>query len=351
MSDTQIVEDENMSPEEMAQMQAMMTVSDDESLGHELSQEEIDSLLGVSSGGSGEESGGIHALISSSRVSYERLPMLEVIFDRLVRMLSISLRAFAGDTVDVSLEKMDSIRFGDYIDSLPLPILIGIFEAKEWENSALITIDTPLVYSVVDLLLGGRKGSSITKVEGRPYTTIEQSLIERMTKVILDDFTTSFSLFSPVTFSFKSLETNPRFATIVRPVNACILVRMKLEMDGKGGFVEFLIPYSTLEPVRDQLLQMVMGEKFGRDTIWETHFADQLWDTHVDMEATIPPITASLNDVLNWRVGSQIIFDTKTTDQVPLCCGKYPLFYGKMGQKDKNISLKIEKVRAKNLRK
>src|SRR4029079_12423053 len=52
-----------------------------------LSQEGIDNLLGFSAGEVhlGENSG-IRAIIDSAMVSYERLPMLEIVFDRLVRL-------------------------------------------------------------------------------------------------------------------------------------------------------------------------------------------------------------------------------------------------------------------------
>ena len=47
---------------------------------------------------------GIHAIINSSLVSYERLPMLDVIFDRLVRVMSTSLRNFTSDNIEVSID-------------------------------------------------------------------------------------------------------------------------------------------------------------------------------------------------------------------------------------------------------
>src|SRR5688572_9060244 len=60
-----------------------------------LDQDEIDSLLGIAKGEEGEEkTSGIQAMLNSALVSYERLPMLEIVFDRLVRMLSTSLRNF-----------------------------------------------------------------------------------------------------------------------------------------------------------------------------------------------------------------------------------------------------------------
>src|SRR5262245_28569272 len=69
-----------------------------------LSQEEIYSLLGFSlSDLSINDNSGIRAIIDSAMVSYERLPMLEIVFDRLVRLMTTSLRNFTSDNVEVSL--------------------------------------------------------------------------------------------------------------------------------------------------------------------------------------------------------------------------------------------------------
>src|SRR5580704_7556345 len=50
-----------------------------------LNQDEIDSLLGFDVGENAtQDKSGIRAIINSALVSYERLPMLEIVFDRLV---------------------------------------------------------------------------------------------------------------------------------------------------------------------------------------------------------------------------------------------------------------------------
>jgi flagellar motor switch protein FliM len=71
-----------------------------------LTQDEIDSLLGFSlTDVSLNDNSGIRAIIDSAMVSYERLPMLEIIFDRLVRLMTTSLRNFTSDNVEVSLDR------------------------------------------------------------------------------------------------------------------------------------------------------------------------------------------------------------------------------------------------------
>ncbi len=94
--------------------------------------------------------------------------MLEIVFDRLVRLMTTSLRNLTSDNVEVSLDNISSIRFGDYLNSIPLPAILAVFEAEEWDNYGLFTVESNLIYSIVDVLLGGRQGSSSLRVEGRP---------------------------------------------------------------------------------------------------------------------------------------------------------------------------------------
>ena len=306
-----------------------------------LNQAEIDSLLGTD--GLEDEISGIQAIVDSAMVSYERLPMLEIVFDRLLRMMSTSLRNLTSDNVEVSLDSITSIRFGDYLETIPMPAMISVFKAEEWDNYGLMITDSALIYSIVDVLLGGRRGTAAMRIEGRPYTTIERNLVERMVTVILSDLSAAFDPISPVTFRFDRLETNPRFATIARPANAAVLARLRIDMEERGGRVELLLPYATLEPVRELLLQMFMGEKFGRDSIWETHLANELWSTDVELDAVLDQIVLSLNDVMNWRPGSKILLNAAPSSPINLRCGEIPLFVGGMGQKNGNMAIKIDK--------
>ena len=124
-------------------------------------------------------------------------------------------------------------------------------------------------------------------VDGRSFTTIERALAERLIRLVLSEMATAFAPLSAVEFRHERLETNPRFAAIARPTNAAVLFKLRIEMDDRGGPLEILIPYATLEPVRDLLLQMFMGEKFGRDKIWESHLARQMLVTDVELEALL----------------------------------------------------------------
>jgi len=310
-----------------------------------LNQDEIDSLLGFSLADvTLNDRSGIRAIIDSAMVSYERLPMLEIVFDRLVRLMTTSLRNFTSDNVEVSLDRITSVRFGDYLNSIPLPAILAVFKAEEWDNFGLCTVNSSLIYSIIDVLLGGRRGQSAVRVEGRPYTTIETNLVKRMIEVVLADAELAFRPLSPVKFNIDRLETNPRFAAISRPANAAILVRLRIDMEDRGGAIELLLPYATIEPIRAVLLQMFMGEKFGRDPIWEGHLATEIAQAQIGVDAVLYEAQLPLRQIMSLNVGDTLPLDVKPNAMVTVRCGNAALTEGRMGRVGDRVAVRIGKA-------
>ena len=308
-----------------------------------LDQSEIDNLLGFDlAGDETDERTGIRAIINSAQVSYERLPMLEIVFDRLVRLMTTSLRNFTSDNVEVSLDNISSIRFGDYLNSIPLPAILAVFRAEELDNYGLLTVDSNLIYSVVDVLLGGRRGTAAMRIEGRPYTTIERALVQRMVEVVLHDAKVAFEPLTNVTFNLDRLETNPRFAAIARPTNAAILIKLRIDMEDRGGRIELLLPYATLEPIRKMLLQQFMGEKFGRDNIWESHLATELWTTQMEVRAVLDEQLVPLRRVLELKVGETLMLNAGPDSLVELRAGTVSLTRGRMGRRNHSVAIRVD---------
>jgi flagellar motor switch protein FliM len=309
-----------------------------------LSQEEIDNLLGFSVGEVNlDDNSGIRAIIDSAMVSYERLPMLEIVFDRLVRLMTTSLRNFTSDNVEVSLDRITSVRFGDYMNSIPLPAVLAVFKAEEWENFGLATVDSSLIYSMIDVLLGGRRGQTSLRIEGRPYTTIETNLVKRLIEVVLADAEQAFRPLSPVTLTIDRLETNPRFAAITRPANAAILVRLRIDMEDRGGNVELLLPYATIEPIRGVLLQMFMGEKFGRDPIWEGHLASEIGQAQIAVDAVLYEAEIPLRRLMSLEIGDTLPLDIRADTLVAVRCGEVTLTEGRMGRVGDRVAIRVAK--------
>jgi flagellar motor switch protein FliM len=247
------------------------------------------------------------------------------------------------DAFGAALRRITSVRFGDYLNSIPLPAILGVFKAEEWENFGLITINSSLIYSIIDVLLGDRRGQTAVRIEGRPYTTIETNLVKRMIEVVLADAELAFKPLSPVKFNIDRLETNPRFAAISRPANAAILVRLRIDMEDRGGTIELLLPYATIEPIREVLLQMFMGEKFSRDPTWEGHLATEIGQAEIAVSAVLYEAPLPLRQIMKLDVGDTLMLDLKSDASVIVRCGDVMLTEGRMGRVGDRVAVRVGK--------
>jgi flagellar motor switch protein FliM len=161
--------------------------------------------------------------------------------------------------------------------------------------------------------------------------------------VVLADAELAFKPLSPVKFNIDRLETNPRFAAISRPANAAILVRLRIDMEDRGGNVELLLPYATIEPIRDVLLQMFMGEKFGRDPIWEGHLATEIGQAEIAVDAVLYEAKLPLKQLMKLEVGDTLTLEIKPDALVTVRCGDVALTEGRMGRVGDRMAVRVAK--------
>jgi flagellar motor switch protein FliM len=304
-------------------------------------QADIDALFGFGDSAPQGPKSGLKAVIESNVISYERLPMLEVVCERMVRTFATSMRNLTSDAIDVTLEEITSTRFGEFMNRVPLPAMFGVFHVKEWENYGVLTVDSGLIYAVVDALLGGRKGNTKMLVEGRAFTTIETKLVWKMVHLALQELSHSFEAVEPVTMELERIEASPRFAAIAGPSNITAVATFRVDMEGRGGKFSVLLPYATLEPVRSKLLQRFMGEKMGRDRMWESHMASELTKTDVSVDVVLGEKMMTLREISRLEVGHTIALNRDPQDAVQIQCGGVPLGRGHIGQRSQNVAIRM----------
>jgi flagellar motor switch protein FliM len=284
---------------------------------------------------------GVKNLVMRNSESKNRLPMLEVIFDRLIRLLSGSYRVFTSYTVDVEIESQHTITFNDFISKLPTPSMIGVVRAIEWDNLLLLTVDSALTYALIDILFGGRKSEGALKVEGRAYTTIEQGIVQTVAELLLNDLSISFEPVTPITFQLDRLESNPKFAVISRPDDMVHLLRLSIKMESRSGIIELAIPYSTIEPVKKILQRSFLGERGSRDPAWTKQIHNEISAANVEIEARLNGVTSTVKNLMSLKVGHTIILDKEPDDDILVLTGGMQVSSGKIGKVDSRVAIKL----------
>lgn len=285
---------------------------------------------------------GVRALVSAGGVREERLPILEVICDRVVRNLSTNMRHLTSRVFDVRLAEINSVRFGEQMDRFALPALFGVFRIPEWDNHGVIVADTSLTYMVVEAMLGGAQGRAArTPAELRAFTPIETSLVARTMQLALSDLAEAFSPITRLSMELERIESNPRLGSVVGPGISTAVCSFAIEMDGQGGKLAILLPHTTLEPVRDKLVQRFIGESLGTDKVWEAHFDREIRRTTLNLQAVIAERTMSLREVQSLAVGQLLQLERGGNEPVSLHAEGVPLASGHLGQRNGRIAVRL----------
>lgn len=302
----------------------------------------IDSMLGFTAGAGGlSDMAGVRALTETPDVQHERLPVLETVCEHIVRLMRNSIRNLTAENIEVAVDRITTVRFGNYMMSVPLPATLAVIGAQPWNNPGIVTIHANLIFAYIDMILGRPSGGIPPVIEGRSFTSIELGLIRNLIDRVLTSAEDAFRPITPVKLDIDRLETNPRFASIARPASMAVLARFFLEIGGQRGNFDIVLPHATLEPIRDVLLQSFIGDKLGRDPIWEEHLATEIWSAEVDVSAVVFQGEMPLSRMMDLQVGDTLVLDVRPDDLVSLQCEGTILSYGRMGRADDFMAVKV----------
>ncbi len=305
-----------------------------------LTQEEVDALLRGLQGEEAETEEEVEKeeesnvvpfdLTNQDRIIRGRMPVLEIINDRFARQLSQNLATLIRKRVDINPVSVDMIKFGEFMRSLPVPTSITLFKMNPLRGHGLFIIDTRLVFTFVENFFGGSGG--YTKVEGRDFTPIEQTIIRKIVDVSFKELEKAWEPVHPVQIEFQRTEINPQFASIIPPSDVVVVITLETELEnGIGNFI-IALPYSMIEPIRSKLYASYQSERLEIDKAWLERLKDRLMETPLEIVVYLGSTQLTPRQILELDVGDIILLDTDVTDELVAEIEGIPKFYGKIGR-------------------
>jgi flagellar motor switch protein FliM len=317
-----------------------------------LSQDEVDALLrGVTDGEIETESdeavdeSGIVAydLTSQERIIRGRMPTLDIINQRFSRLFRNSLSTTLRKILDVSTVSTDTVKFGEFLKSLPVPASIHIFKMDPLRGFALFIAESKLVFALVDTFFGG-SGSDTMKVEGRDFTTIEQRMIKKVVLMALSDLEKAWKPVHDLTVSFVRSEVNPQFASIVPPTDVVVVILFEVEMDQVSGTLTVCLPYSTIEAVIGKLRAGFQSDQLEVDQVWMERLRHRMTEAEINVRVELGSTTITSQDLIDFRVGDVIQLDNDVTDQLVIRIEGVPKFMGYPGAVKGSRAVQVSSV-------
>lgn len=306
-----------------------------------LSQEEIDALLsGVTDGDVKTEAEDDYDatairdydLRTQDRIIRGRMPTLEMICERFARHFRISMFNMLRRTAEISVQEVKTTKFHEFVHSLYVPSSLNIVRIKPLRGAGLVIFDPKLVSIVVDNYFGG-EGRFHTRIEGREFTPTESRIIDMMLKRAFKDLKEAWKPVINLEFQYVNSEVNPQFANIVSPKEIVVVTSYKLELEGGGGELLFVVPYATLEPIRELLAAGVQSDTNDIDERWMMNLRVELERVKLELSCVLGEVELKLGDLQDLKPGSIIPIDIKEQaivkgDGIPLFTANYGVYKG-----------------------
>ncbi len=312
-----------------------------------LSQDEIDALLhGVDDGDvetetgagvPGEASG--YDFTSQDRIIRGRMPTLEMVNERFARHFRFSLFNFLRRSSEISLSGIQMLKFSEYVHSLFVPTNLNIVKIRPLRGSALFVLDPSLVFAIVDTYFGG-SGRFHNKVEGREFTATEIRVVRFILDLVFTDLKKAWEPVLDLDFEYVNSEVNPQFANIASPTEVMVVSTLHLELEGGGGDIQFSLPYSMLEPIRELLDAGIQSDGGDGDDRWKNTLRSEIKTAEVELNTTFLRKEMSLKEILAVQEGDIIPLDMP--EQVIIESGEMPLFRGKLGVSKDYYAVQLE---------
>ena len=282
-----------------------------------LSQSEVDALLeAVGEDGNSENVETEHPegdvqlydLTSQDKVIRGRMPILEIIYERFVRSFRVSLSNSLRKVSSISIISTDLLKFGEFVNTLPIPSCMCIMRFNELRGPALLVFETKLAYAIIDSSFGG-SDRPYTKVDGKEFTQIELFFMKKIMDMAIENLEEAWMPVHHIDAQYIRTEINPQFVGVVPPSDIVIATTLEVEFELASGTVMIVIPYSTIEPIKQKLGSTFQAENDIGDSVWMKFMNGHIMKLNADLVVQLGETDITIGDLLTLEKNDIISLD------------------------------------------
>jgi flagellar motor switch protein FliM len=290
-----------------------------------LSQNEIDALLSAVNEGELELDDGIveaeeelapvvkYDLLSQDRIIRGRMPTLDIINDRFARQFRITLSNSLRKIVQVNVESTSLMKYGEFLNYLPIPSCLNLLKFHPLRGSCIMAFESKLIFAFLNNWFGGATNPQ-ERIETRDFTAIELMIVKKVIALLLEDLHKAWQPVFAIEGEYIRTETNPQFLAVVAPSDVVVLTSFEIEIDGLRGSIQFVIPYNTIEPIRQHLSRGIGSDSDAEDNAWRSLISESLLDVNVNNSVVLGTSKVRIRQLLDLKPGDVLTLDRNQAD-------------------------------------
>jgi flagellar motor switch protein FliM len=279
-------------------------------------------------------------LLDAAGISIERMPMLNVIFDRMAASCTESLQPMAGTPCYFSVSGISNGRVADITREYEGNSVAAVLYAEQWDARVLIVLDRDFVFTMAEALFGSDGAEPPIDVE-RSFSNIELRLVQVLFERFAKSLQSAFAATSDVTFKLERVETAMASLAIGRGGGMSICANIMLQALYRGGQMFLFIPHSALNPLRQKLAHVVVSDGRAADPNWREQMQSEVQRTEVTLSAVLDEKVLTLGDVAQLHLGQVIELTATPRTLARLENNNEVLFWCQIGQLDGYYAMQI----------
>jgi flagellar motor switch protein FliM len=317
-----------------------------------LTQEEIDALLSAMDKGEVDPAeknrkkaeAVSYSLTTQNIILRDQFYALEEVYDKFVTLLNQMLSSTLQRSIQVEFISAEMAGYQEFIQDFSTPTCFQIFSMQPLSGAALLVIEPGLFYSLIDCMFGG-DGKPMNRV--REFTMIEQRMINKLTREILQKLEEAWATVYRLRLSLIKTEIKPEFVHLLAPDDSMVNIVFSIKGEEFSGNMHLGISYLTLEPIKDKLSAKYLQKKDAERT-WASQVKKLLQDTPVTLIAELGKTTKTVRHLLNLHVNDIINLDKGPEDLITISVDHVPKFVGYPGVIKGNRAVEIAGKLKKN---
>ena len=250
------------------------------------------------------------------RIAKDQLRAIHLLHENFARSLASSLSAYLRAYVVVNLVSVEQLSFMEFSQCLPSPSCLVSLDMKPFEGAAVLEINPALVFPIIEMLLGGT-AKSLLKVN-REITEIEQSVLDGLFRITLNDLKMAWHAVTPMEFSITAHETEPQLLRILAPNEAVVAVSMEVHIGDNAGMMNIGIPSIVVKMLRHKFDQQWSVRKSQSTEQEQARVLRLIRPAHMHLDGRLEGPTMSVHDLMDLKEDDILTFDYPIGRQVNL---------------------------------
>lgn len=272
----------------------------------------------------------------------DQLRTLQMIHETFSRSFATSMASQLRTTVKVKCIGVDQISYSEFILSLPDPCTVVTLRFQPSEGRVLTAIHPSVGMSVVDRMTGG---NGTAEQLTRPFTEIEQSIVDEFVATALRDLTPAWNRITTVQFIPEGVEFSAQFVQIAAPEDTVVAITLEVKFGDTQGIMSFCYPFRALNPIGEKLSAKhwtVEDQKNAKAAQSRSSIRNCVNQVPLRASARLGTTTVTMQELLQIKAGDVLLLDQDINQLIELVVGNQTRFHGHLGSYRGKTAMLIE---------